>query len=136
MALILVGSAPSIVSYLSDGMRFDYRPAYRQIELDRAGIAVMGWPLIVQLHYAPNVRGYELRPDVAYLNRILASEHDTWAVVSVKRQGISGDDGGQLAGWLAAHCRVVDAYQRPRFDYRLYRVELQRCSSPTSRPSE
>jgi 4-amino-4-deoxy-L-arabinose transferase-like glycosyltransferase len=136
VALILIGSAPSIVSYLSDGMRFDYRPAYQRIEADRDGMAVMGWPWILQLHYAPNVRGYELRPDTDYLNRVLATEHETWAVVSVKRQGIAGDDGGRLADWLASHCRVVDSYQRPRFDYRMYRVELQRCSSSMSRPPE
>ncbi len=135
LLLILAGGAPSVISYFSDGMRFDYRPAYASIARDPSNLAVIGWPAIVQDQYAPKMRRYELRPDVAYLDRILESEHEVWAVVSVKRYGIASDLGSVTAGWLAHHCRIVAAYERPRFDFRMYRVELHRCGLAQASPA-
>src|SRR6185437_5771802 len=130
LALILAGSAASVVSYFSDGMRFDYRPAYARIARDSSHLAVLGWPAILQEHYAPAMKRYELRPNRAYLDRVLATEHDVWAVVSVKRYGIASDEGGVTEQWVAQHCRIVARYERPRFDFRMYRVELLRCAAP------
>lgn len=132
-AIILIGTLPSVISYLSDGTRFDYRPAFDRIAVEnqRAGKdnAVLAWPIILFRHYAPDLRGHELLPDVPRLDSLLDQEKETWAVVSVKRYGIVGDDTGQMAQWLSNSCRLVDTYQRPRLDYRLYRVDLWRCTS-------
>lgn len=126
--LLVVGMLPSAVSYLSDGTRFDYRGAYARIERDAPTVAVFTTPIVLQREYAPNLRAYEFPTTTARLDSLLAKEGDVWAVVSVKRYGIVGDDTGEIARWLRARCRQVDSYQRPRLDYRLYQVDLWRCT--------
>ncbi len=128
LALIMVGSAPSIVSFFSDGLRFDYRPAYARIKAEQPGIPVFAWPLVLANEYGRGLRVYELRPDSVFLRQTLAAAGETWAVISVKRNGVVADDGQQIDHWLAQFCRRVDRYERPRFDYRMYRVDLYRCS--------
>jgi hypothetical protein len=128
-ALIIVGSLPSVLSYLSDGTRFDYRPAFKRIAAEGPDKAVFAWPIILFRAYAPELRGHELLPDRQRLDSLLSQEREAWAVVSVKRYGIVGDDRGDVAQWLSQHCHLVDHYQRPRLDYRMYRVDLWRCTS-------
>lgn len=130
--LVLIGVLPSAASYLSDGTRFDYRPAFAAIARQDPGTAVLAWPVALQRFYAPGLRSYELPTRAPELDSLLARERTLWAVVSVKRYGIVGDDSGEMAGWLAAHCRQVAQYQRPRFDYRMYRVDLWRCAATSS----
>ncbi len=130
VALLVVGVLPSTLSHLSDGTRFDYRPAFARIAADPPE-AVLAWPVVLQRAYAPQFHAYELRPDSVRLDSILTRERHAWAVVSVKRYGVVGDDGGQIASWLGGHCVQVDSYQRPRLDYRMYRVDLWRCSAGT-----
>src|SRR5215475_11486576 len=43
LGLIMAGSAPSIVSYFSDGLSFDYRPAYARIRAEQPGMPVLTW---------------------------------------------------------------------------------------------
>jgi hypothetical protein len=128
-ALIVIGMLPSTVSYLSDGTRFDYRPAYARIAAVGPTHAVLTWPVALFHEYAPNLHGYELPTRRARLDSLLAQERDLWAVISVKRYGIVGDDSGDIAQWLNTNCRQVDTYQRPRLDYRIYRVDLWRCNA-------
>jgi hypothetical protein len=89
---------------------------------------VFTWPLILQRHYAPQLRAYEMPTTKRKLDSLLTKERDVWAVVSVKRYGIVGDDAGEMSTWLRSHCHPVDEYQRPRIDYRMYRVDLWRCT--------
>lgn len=132
-SVIFIGTLPSIVSYLSDGTRFDYRPAFAaiQAEQEKTGVeqAVFAWPIIIARHYAPEFREHELLADRARLDSLLNQEREAWAVVSVKRYGIVHDDNGEMGLWLSENCRLVDTYQRPRLDYRLYRVDLWRCTA-------
>jgi hypothetical protein len=127
LALVVGAGAPSIVSFLSDGLRFDYRPAYNQIAAQDAGATVLGWPEILRKYYAKDLHGYELKSDSVYLNRILDRDKDVWAVVSTKRYGIVEDDSGQLQDWLKRRCQIENSFTHPRFDYRVYRVDLYRC---------
>lgn len=129
LALLVIGVLPSALSYLSDGTRFDYRPAFAQIAAHGPQDAVFTWPIILQRAYAPHLRSYELPTTAARLDTLLQREHDAWVVTSVKRYGIVGDDRGEIAAWLSDHCRQVTTYQRPRLDYRMYRVDLWRCTA-------
>jgi 4-amino-4-deoxy-L-arabinose transferase-like glycosyltransferase len=108
---------PGLVSHLSDGTRFDYRPAYAYIEL--------GWPAAVQQYYAPNLRFRPLRLTPEYLDQTLQDTSGFWLVGSYRRYGMAWDRGG--ARWVTYHCRQVLQTQRPRLDYRSYRVELHWC---------
>lgn len=128
----LLGAAvlPGVASHLSDGTRFDYRPAYRHVQRAAPGRLVLTWPVILQRHYAPGVRAAQLPLDPARLDARLAAEGEVWVVASVKRHGIAMDDAGALAGWLARRCRRDAAFERPRWDYRVYRVEVWRCTAP------
>lgn len=132
VAIIVSGVVPSAASYLSDGTRFDYRPAYRRIAAVSPSTPVLTWPVVQQRRYAPALSARELPTDSVALERYLTSDHDVWVVTSVKRYGIVGDDTGAMAAWLSGHCRAVDSYQRPRLDYRIYRVDLWRCTLPTA----
>lgn len=123
------GVVPDTVSHLSDGTRFDYRPAFQFIQAHDRGVAVVTWPLVLQQYYAPDLRARELTPDTVALHALLERERALWAVVSVQRYGIVTDDRGALGAWLRDHCRLTFSHQRPRLDYRLYRVELYRCGT-------
>jgi hypothetical protein len=126
--VLAIGVLPSFISHLSDGTRFDYRPAYATIQRKAPTVPVLTWPLILQRHYAPQLRASELPRSRPRLDSLLIMNDDLWAVVSVKRYGIVGDDTGEMQAWLSDNCRQVDQYQRPRLDYRVYRVELWRCT--------
>lgn len=123
--------APGTVSYLSDGTRFDYRPAFGRIRQEAPDLAVLTAPIIVQRHYAPSLRGIELRFERNLLEHVLGEEGDLWLIAPVRRYGIWQDANGELAAWLVDRCRLDSSYQRPRFDYRLYRTDLYRCALPT-----
>lgn len=127
-AIVLSGVLPSAVSYLSDGTRFDYRPAYARITAVSPTTPVLTTPIAQQRRYAPALAARELPTDSVHLDSTLVARRDLWVVTSVKRYGIVGDDTGGMARWLSDHCRQVDTYQRPRLDYRIYRVDLWRCT--------
>ena len=127
--VLAAGIVPGTVSHLSDGTRFDYRLAFQFIRTHAPDVAVVTWPLVVQQYYASDLRASELTPDTVALHSLLQRQHDLWAVVSVQRYGIVTDDGGNLAAWLLRRCRLAFSHQRPRLDYRLYRVDLYRCAA-------
>src|SRR5574341_6323 len=126
VALLLAGVLPSTISHLSDGTRFDYRPAYRRIAREAPQLAVLTQPLALQQQYGPGLRAYQLKANPAYLDSLLTRERDLWAVISVQRYGIVGDPNGRLRDWLNARCRLVAVHEPLRLDYRTYRVELHR----------
>jgi hypothetical protein len=125
--LLAAGILPESVSHLSDGTRFDYRSAFQFIQAHDRDVAVVTWPLVLQQHYAPDLHAFELTPDSVALHSLLEQRRDFWAVISVQRYGIVMDDRGELAAWLPRHCRLAFSHERPRLDYRRYRVELHRC---------
>jgi len=126
-AALGAGVLPSTASHLSDGTRFDYRPAFARIRASGSSRFVLTWPIVLQRYYAPELRAGELIADRRFLDSTLDRERDIWAVVSVRRYGVVTDRARVIAGWLRDACRLDDAYERPRLDYRVYRVELYRC---------
>lgn len=126
-AVLLAGVLPSTVSHLRDGSRYDQRPAFARIQRERPDLAVVTAPIIVQRRYAPALRGRELPGSRAGLDALLAANRDMWVVASLSRHGVMADGDGQLLPWLRDNCRLRDAHERLRLDYRRYRVELWRC---------
>jgi hypothetical protein len=127
--ILVIGILPSTFSHLSDGTRFDYRPALSQINSAGASLEVLAWPIAIQRAYDPALKSRELPTSAAGLDSALKRYQDLWAIVSVKRYGIVGDDTGEMAQWLRQNCRQKGEYQRPRLDYRIYRVDLWRCTA-------
>jgi len=128
--ILAVGVLPSTASHLSDGTRFDYRPAFRDINAIDPSLEVLAWPVIIQRAYDPTLRSREMPTSAAGLDSALNLYRDLWAVTSVKRYGMVGDDTGEMARWFWRNCRQQGEYQRPRLDYRIYRVDLWRCQIP------
>ncbi len=126
--LAVAAMGPSALSHLLSGTRFDYRPAFEFIRETAPEVTVASWPIALQRHYAPDLRGIELRTAAERMEQRLREERELWLVVSVQRHGIVGD-AGDFAPWLRSRCALQDAYQAPRLDYRLYRVEVHRCDS-------
>lgn len=131
LGIIAAAMLPSVVSHLSDGTRFDYRPAFARIRATSPGTPVLTWPIALQREYAPALNATEIPTSYAALDSALHRYGDLWAVTSVKRFGIAEDDNGEMARWLGDHCRPVEQFQRPRLDYRMYRVDLWRCRAGT-----
>ena len=128
--LVAGGVLPSTLSHLSDGTRFEYRPAFRHAAAAAPGAPVHVWPIILQRRYAPALHGRELAMDPRRLDAALAAERDLWVVTSVKRYGLVGDDSGAVAAWLDRRCVLAHRHEGARWDYRLYRVDLHRCTLP------
>ncbi len=129
--VLVAGILPSTLSHLSDGTRFDYRPAFRQIAVTAPDLPVLTWPIVLQQRYAPELEGRELAMTRQFLESQLVRGGDFWAVIPVQRYGIVMDGTGEVGGWLNANCRLSESHQRPRLDYRMYRVDLYRCGPGT-----
>ena len=130
-AVLVAAVLPGMASHLSDGTRFDYRPAYTYVRSagGRGGGLLVGSPAIVARHYAPDLSYRELPSSVDTLSNWLAGLDNLWVIAPYHRNGLVADAPG-LEGWLFAHCRQVLRSERPRFDYRVYRVDLYRCAGP------
>lgn len=127
--VLAAATVPGMVSYLSDGMRFDYRPSFRAIESTDPRPAVLTFPIAFQRLYAPDLRGIETPFDRPSLDRILADEGSIWTIIPLRRYGIWQDVDGELERWVRDNCRFFSATEKPRFDYRRYRAELYRCGA-------
>jgi hypothetical protein len=125
-ALLLAGVLPGTVSHLSDGTRFDYRPAYRWLLEHAPDDRVFGAPVAQQRAYGPGLRFTEFNGNVSQLDSALTEEGRIWAVASFHRRGLI-NGGWEVRDWLRRHCHVRLATERPRLDYRTYRVELLEC---------
>lgn len=127
LAVLLSAVAPSTVSHLSDGTRFDFRPAFEEIHRVNPELPVFVKPIIQQRWYAPNLQGRPMAVRPEEMDERLSGSSG-WIVVGVRRYGIVGDDGGRFRRWLTESCVLHSRHEGQRFDYRMYRVELHRCS--------
>jgi mannosyltransferase len=123
---LAAGVLPGTVSHLSDGTRFDYRAAYSYIERTGGDHPVVGWPEAVQRYYAPRLNYEPLRADPTYLSELLQRTSGFWLVASYRRRGMVHGN-GRASRWIDARCRRVLETERPRLDYRTYRVGLHWC---------
>lgn len=130
-SILVAGTSPGTASQVLDGTRFDYRPAFEHLQALDTDELVLSWPVVVQRHYAPDLRADEFRPDPGYLSTILEAESQVWMVVSRRRYGIVGDQSGEARAWLSRHCQEAEAFLPTRFDFRMYEVQLHRCSNAT-----
>jgi hypothetical protein len=126
-ATIAAAVLPSTVSHLSDGTRFDFRPAFRVIAETAPELKVLARPIILQKYYAPQLSAADLRYDRRFLDAQLAQHGELWIAAPVQRYGLVYDRSGAGAAWLAEHCRLTFSHARPRLDYRIHRVDLYRC---------
>jgi hypothetical protein len=125
--VLAAGVLPSTVSHLIDGSRFDPRPAFRLIEQGDPDRLTLTWPIVLQRHYAPQLRAAEFLPDQERLDSMLAAEEKLWVVASYKRLGLTPDAGGQASRWLDANCHPTEAWTAPRLDFREYKTVLFDC---------
>lgn len=129
VAVLVAGVLPGTVSHASDGTRLDPRPAHDHIRAaaERGSRAPVFAP-VPELHrfYAPTLAFVELPYGTARLERALAEDGEFWLIGFYHREGLvlAGDD---VDAWIRTHCHSVLRTQRPRLDYRVYRVELHWC---------
>lgn len=127
-AILIAATSPEMVSQLSNGMRYDYRPAFRVIEQASVPRPALVWPLVIQRYYAPEIQGIEFNQDVVQLDSLATATAGFWVVASEDRTGLVLDSDGAVQRWLDGHCRTELTSTGRRFDYRVYRVELYSCS--------
>lgn len=129
VAVAVLGAAtlPGVVSNLVDGMRFDFRPAYRYVQQFAPDRLVVGGPMAEQRYYAPGVRFLEFPPDgMLGLERIARENGNFWLLARYSRLGLQYDDGWSRH-WIDLRCRTVLRTERKRYDYRVYRLDLAWC---------
>lgn len=125
-ALVVAGVLPQTVSHAADGTRFDFRPAHAAIRAADAAATVVGWPIIVHRHYAPDLRWVEADADTATYARLASEEGGFWAISAHRRRGVV-PGGRRIEAWIGRNCEPVDRWETPRLDYRRYAVELAWC---------
>lgn len=129
VAVLVAGALPGTISHASDGTRLDPRPAHAYIRaaMDR-GLHAPVYAQVVKLHrfYAPTIPFAELPRNAARLERTLVRTGGFWLIGFYHREGmvLAGDG---VEDWVRRHCHSVLQTQRPRLDYRVYRVELHWC---------
>lgn len=120
--LAVVGAlVPETLSHLSDGSRFDYRPAFSAIRQLGSDYPVLGRiePLVAA--DAPDLKYVELGKAASG-----GLPSGFWLITSVRRFGLR-EGGHHLQMYVDLYCRRVRRFERPRLDYRLYRVDLLWC---------
>jgi hypothetical protein len=132
IALLLVltaGLAPSTVSQLLDGSRFDYRPALARIRADDPRGTVVIWPKVQAMWSAPDLQSIELRGNtpIAMFDSLDTARDRFWVIASQRRQGFIGDADGSKQQWLARHCNRVLTTGKPRYDFEQYVTILWEC---------
>lgn len=129
-AMLVFGAAmaPAVVSNLKDGMRFDYRPAYRFVEQFGSDRLIVGSPLALQRFYAPALRYRGFPEGVAELQKLQSENGGFWLILEYARRGLQagGDD---VQRWADLQCRTALRTERGRLDYRVYRVDLAWCGN-------
>lgn len=126
--VIAAGVAPSTISHLSDGMRFDFRPAFETIRTEEPSrpVFINDQYAIQMKWYAPNLdrRAMEVGGEPG---PPAIPDGGAWVTLGVRRYGIPGDSNDEFRRWLSERCRLVEAWEGFRLDFRQYRVELQQC---------
>ena len=127
VALLLVLAAalsPSTVSYMTDGARFDYRPALTHITANDPRGTVVIWPRVQAMWGAPDLESIELRSTtpLSLFDSLSDTRDRFWVITSRRRYGIIGDaEGGNSNG----SCATATGYLR--------RVHRDSTPSNTSR---
>lgn len=129
VAVLIAGVLPGTASHASDGTRLDPRPAHEHIRAAvERGLDAPVYAPVPELHrfHSPALRFAELPESPARLDRALADAGGFWLIGFYHREGLvlAGDG---VDAWIRAHCHSVLQTQRPRLDYRVYRVELHWC---------
>jgi len=129
LAVLVAGVLPGTVSHASDGTRLDPRPAHEHIRaVAERGVHAPVFAPVPELHrfYSPALPFVELPSSTARLERALVENGGFWLIGFYHREGLvlAGHD---VDDWIRAHCHSVLRTQRPRLDYRVYRVELHWC---------
>src|SRR5258708_35206297 len=89
VAVLAAAALPGVVSNLIDGMRFDYRPAYRYAQQFSPERLVVGGPRADQRFYAPRLRFAGFPPDgMNGLERIAQRASSFWLIARDARQGL------------------------------------------------
>ena len=132
LALLLIlaaGLAPSTVSQLMDGSRFDYRPALAYINANDPRGAVVVWPKVQAMWGAPELESIELRSTtpLSMFDSLATTRDRFWVIASQRRLGIIADADGTKQHWLSRHCDRILTTGRPRFDYEQYVTMLWEC---------
>src|SRR5205823_5976140 len=79
--VIAAGVLPSTVSHLSDGTRFDYRPALRAVAATAPTVPVLTWPIVIGRYYAPGLDNRELDLHPEALDAALGAAGDLWVLL-------------------------------------------------------
>lgn len=129
LCILAAGLAPSTVSQLLDGSRFDYRPALARIVADDPSGTVVIWPKVQAMWSAPGLQSVELRSDtpLAMFDSLHAARDRFWVVASQRRQGLVGDADGAKQQWLMRHCDRELTTGKPRYDFEQYVTILWEC---------
>jgi hypothetical protein len=130
-AVLAAGFAPSLVSQLADGSRFEFRgPLARAVAADSTAPVVL-YPVIHARWDHPGVRAIEFTPaaTVATLDSLRAAHPRFWFIAAERRHGMLGDSDGAKRRWLERHCEPAGRWRRPRFDYERYDTALFRCDA-------
>jgi uncharacterized membrane protein len=138
LLLVLAAAlAPSTVSQVRDGARFDYRPALARIRAEDPGGTVVLWPLVQVTWAAPELHGIELRSSsTTALFDSLSKTHDRfWVILSERRYGSVADEDGSKQHWLARHCSRALASGKARFDFEHYSTVLWDCAAAAAPPA-
>jgi uncharacterized membrane protein len=130
LLILTAGLAPSTVSQLMDGSRFDYRPALAHITENDPRGAVVVWPKVQAMWGAPELESIELRntTPLSVFDSLAAARDRFWVIASQRRMGIVGDPDGAKLHWLSRHCDRVLTTGEPRFDYEEYVTMLWECA--------
>ena len=107
--MLAAGLAPSTISHLKDGSRFDYRPALARVQAEDPRGTVVLWPLVQATWAAPDLKSIELRSSttVSLFDSLLAARDRYWVITSQRRYGLIGDADGRKQQWLSRHCDRV-----------------------------
>ena len=129
LLILAAGLAPSTVSQLLDGSRFDYRPALAYIKANDPKGTVVVWPKVQAMWSAPDLESIELRntTPLSMFDSLATARDRFWVIASQRRLGIIGDAGGEKHHWLSRHCDRVLTTGEPRFDYEEYVTMLWEC---------
>jgi len=124
MVVILgLAAAPGVASHLRDGSRFDYRSAYQAINRLGPQYPVTGGIDALREVYSPTVDHFSIT-----MSQDAGRPINYWLVVSFQRYGLR-EGTPRLQRAIDASCRRIESWERGRFDYRVYRVELHWCGT-------
>lgn len=123
--VLVVSALPGVASHLSDGTRFDYRPALERVAASGESKTLLGWPLVQSRYYSHGLEIKEFEGTAAQLEAMDRTA-GFWVIGSFARYGLFPDD-GTTRPWLDANCVVALRTERTRIDYRNYRTELFWC---------